>query len=232
MSNSNIDILAYEESPLGSLCLRRRRLLSEPGTVVTEITLNHEFLMSSHHAASEEALASRALALHEGTGLEVLVGGLGLGYTAREVLASDRVARVHVADLLPQVLQWMRDGLVPLSAELNSDPRFAPFLGDVYALLAEPPERLFDLILIDVDHSPSDQLDQADSGFYTEPGLQVASQHLAPGGILGVWSYAESSEFADAMRSVFPDVRATPVSFRNTHIGEDQTDWLYFARRG
>ncbi len=94
MSKSNLEILAYEPSPLGPLCLRRRELLSQPGTIVTEVTLNHEFLMSSLYTDSERALARTALEMHTGENLRVLVGGLGLGYTAREALLSDRVARV------------------------------------------------------------------------------------------------------------------------------------------
>ena len=77
----NLEILAYEETELGPLCLRRRELLSEPGTVVTEVTLNHEFLMSSYNTDSERALANRAIEIHGGRDLRVLVGGLGLGYT-------------------------------------------------------------------------------------------------------------------------------------------------------
>ncbi len=52
---SNLEFLAYEDTPLGPLCLRRRELLSDPGTVVTEVTLNHQFLMSSLHNDSERA---------------------------------------------------------------------------------------------------------------------------------------------------------------------------------
>ena len=88
MSHSNLEILACEPSPLGLLCLRRRELLSQPGKMVTEVTLNHEFLMSSLYTDSERALARLGLAMHPGNGLRVLVGGLGLGYTAREVLVS------------------------------------------------------------------------------------------------------------------------------------------------
>ena len=83
MSPSNLEILAYEATPLGDLCLRRRELLSSPGTVGTEITLDHALLMSSHHTASERALAGEALARHDGQELSVLVGGLGLGHTAK-----------------------------------------------------------------------------------------------------------------------------------------------------
>ncbi len=118
MSKSNLEILAYEPSPLGILCLRRRELLGQPGTIVTEVTLNHEFLMSSLYTDSERALARTALRMHSGDDLRVLVGGLGLGYTAREALLSDRVARVEVVELLPQVIDWLARGLVPLSSEL------------------------------------------------------------------------------------------------------------------
>ena len=99
MSALNLEILAYEPSPLGLLCLRRRELLSEPGVIVTEATLNHEFLMSSLYTDSERALARTALEMNSGDHLRVLVGGLGLGYTAREALLSPRVERVEVVEI-------------------------------------------------------------------------------------------------------------------------------------
>ncbi|MCP3695595.1 MAG: spermidine synthase, partial [Planctomycetaceae bacterium] len=95
MAKPNLEILAYEPSPLGMLCLRRRELLSQPGTIVTEVTLNHEFLMSSLYTDSEQVLAQTALQMHPGQDLQVMVGGLGLGYTAWEALRCDRVAAVE-----------------------------------------------------------------------------------------------------------------------------------------
>lgn len=229
MTPSNLEILAYEDSPLGPLCLRRRELLSAPGTVVTEVTLNHAFLMSSYNTASERALARVALEVHGGTGLRVLVGGLGLGYTAHAALASARVAKVEVVEFLPQVVEWLEGDLVPLSAELKADARFTTVLGDVYARLAAEPGERFDLILIDVDHAPDDQLSRTNDFFYTEEGLERARRHLADGGVLGVWSYAESSPFAQALRNVFREVRIEPVTFFNRMIDEETTDWLFFA---
>jgi spermidine synthase len=230
MSPSNLEILAYEDSPLGPLCLRRREVLSMPGTVVTEVTLNHAFLMSSYNTLSERALADVAVAMHPGAALRVLVGGLGLGYTAHAALASPRVAAVEVVEFLPQVIQWLRQGLVPLASALNADPRFTTVAGDVYARLAAAPAGGFDLILIDVDHAPDDQLSRTNDFFYTREGLQRASLHLAPGGILAVWSYAESSPFARALREAFREVRIEPVTFFNELIDEETTDWLFFAR--
>jgi spermidine synthase len=230
MSDSNLEILAYEPSPLGILCLRRRELLSQPGTIVTEVTLNHEFLMSSLYTDSERALARTALRMHSGDDLRVLVGGLGLGYTAREALLADRVARVEVVELLPQVIDWLARGLVPLSSELRDERRLVVTQGDVYRRLAGPPDDLLDVILIDVDHSPEERLGEESARFYTTQGLLAARRHLAADGVLAVWSYAESSPFADALHEVFEEVRVEPVTYDNRLIDQQQTDWLFFAR--
>ena len=229
MSDSNLEILAYEPSPLGILCLRRRELLSQPGTIVTEVTLNHEFLMSSLYTDSERALALTALRMHSGDGLRVLVGGLGLGYTAREALLADRVARVEVVELLPQVIDWLVRGLVPISSELRDERRLVVTQGDVYRRLAGPPDDLLDVILIYVDHSPEERLGEESFRFYTTQGLLAARRHLAADGVLAVWSYTESSPFADALRAVFEQVRVEPVTYDNRLIDQQQTDWLFFA---
>lgn len=230
MSPSNIEFLAYEATPLGDLCLRRRELLSRPGTFITEITLDFELLMSSYNTVSERALATEALARHAGSDLSVLVGGLGLGYTANEVLQSPRVGRVEVVELLPQVVGFLRQGLVPLAPELLGDLRLEVREGDVYALLGEPARERWDLVLIDVDHSPEEQLGAGNESFYTEAGLDRAKEHLAPGGVLAVWSYAESSPFVDALRSVFPAAETVPVRFVDDLLDEEHTDWLFVAR--
>jgi len=232
MGASNLEILAYEDTPLGVLCLRRRKLLREPGTVVTEVTLNNEFLMSSYHTDSERALASQALAMVEGRDLQVLVGGLGLGYTAAEVLASDRVGHVEVVEFLPQVIDWLAQGLVPLSSSLNDDSRLLVTQGDVYRRLTQPPQKQYDVILIDVDHSPDEHLDGVNNLFYREEGLKHARKHLTKNGVLGVWSYAESSPFADALRNVFGEVLIKPITFTNViDNNKSTTDWLFFCRR-
>lgn len=230
MSRRNLEILACEPTGLGLLCLRRRTLLSQPDVVVTEMTLDHELLMSSYITESERALARIALEMHPGRDLRVLVGGLGLGYTAQEALASERVAQVEVVELLPQVLDWLEQDLLPCAAELKADPRVTVSEGDVYRRLLHEPPRQHDLVLIDVDHSPDEQLSAGDTSFYTRAGLQLARQHLAPGGILAVWSYAEHSPFATALREVFGEVRIEPVTVWNDLVDEEQTDWLFFAR--
>ena len=229
MNPSKLQILAYEETPLGPLCLRRRELLSQPGTFVTEVTLNHEFLMSSYNTDSERAISNRSVEIHGGRDLKTLVGGLGLGYTAAELLKHQHVGSVEVVEYLPEVIDWLRSGLVPLSDELNAAIALEIRHGDVYRRLSEPPRETFDLIVIDVDHSPSDQLGEQEHGFYTAEGLAKARTHLNEGGVLAVWSYAESSSFADALRNTFDQVHVEPVRTLNTLVGHEQTDWLFFA---
>jgi spermidine synthase len=224
------EVIAYETTDLGVLCLRRRELLAEPGTIVTEVTLNHEFLMSSYLTASEKALSETALKLHSGSELRVLVGGLGLGYTAQAALSSERVTTCEVVEYLPQVIGWLEQGLIPLADELNAERRLRVSQGDVYQRLAGTPSDRFDLILIDVDHSPDDNLASANGRFYTIDGLQAAKQHLAEDGLLGVWSYAESSPFVDALHEVFREVHVEQVTVFNNLVKEEQTDWLFFGR--
>lgn len=231
-----LEILAYETTPLGTLCLRRRELVSRPGTIVTEVTLNHEFLMSSYLTESERQLASKGVerVCRQQTskeGLRVLVGGLGLGYTAAEVLASSLVASVEVVEFLPEVIGWLNDGLIPLADQLNQEQRLQISHGDIYARTTAEPGYLYDLIAIDVDHSPQDVLGDQSHGFYTETGLQKVSSHLKPGGVLGLWSYADDSPLLANMKKVFSDVEVEEVTVWNDLIDVEQTDWLFFGRR-
>lgn len=232
-----IEILAYEPTPLGILCLRRRELLSVPGTIVTEVTLNHEFLMSSYLTESERAVSRIGLKLladrenNSSAKIRVLVGGLGLGYTAAEALRSAQVEFVEVVEFLPAVAGWLTDGLIPLAEQLQSDSRLVVTEGDIYARLTRPPVGLFDLIVIDVDHSPQDVLGEQSHGFYTEDGLRKSLAQLTPGGVLGVWSYADDTPLLTNMRNVFVDVQVEQVTVWNDLINEEQTDWLFFGRR-
>ncbi|MCK5381741.1 MAG: spermidine synthase, partial [Candidatus Latescibacteria bacterium] len=96
--------------------------------------------------------------------------------------------------------------------------------------LSKPPDQRFDLVLIDVDHAPDENLDHSNSAFYTEAGLGSAKAHLTPHGVLAVWSYADNTPFAAALQAVFKTVTVQPVSFENKLTDETITDWLFFAR--
>jgi len=228
---ASIEFLDVQETEIGLICLRRRELLSRPGTKVTEVTIDHEMLMSSYYTVSEQALASVPLAGHEGSDLQVMVGGLGLGYTAAEVLRDERVGQLTVLELLAPVIGWLESSLLPLSDELNADPRLGVVQGDVYKTLLAPPERRFDLILIDVDHSPEERLDESSRRFYSVDGLRQVQAHLEHGGCLAIWSTEEDSAFEDALRVVFEEVERVPVVWTNDLIDKKVEDRLFVARR-
>ncbi len=229
MDAFEFDYIDCHESPVGLVCLRHRLLPDASVGVVTEITVDNALLMSSHVTASEQALARRGIELSPGGELQVLVGGLGLGYTAHEALRSPRVARVEVLEYVPGVISWMERGLMPLSAELLADERLSVEPGDVYARLAAEPTTRYDVILVDVDHSPDERLGSESDAFYSEEGLRRAARHLVPGGVLGIWSYAESPAFEAVLRGVFDDVCVEPVAFTNRVFGDPETNWLYLG---
>ena len=229
--------LDYRPTPIGALSLRRRRELSLDVDVF-EIKLGEEFLMSSLFTASEIALAELGLATLEGNELDVVVGGLGLGYTANAVLEHDKVGSLIVVDALEAVIDWHQSGLLPLGPTLTSDPRCRFVHGDFFALAAsedgfdpDSPKRQFDAILVDIDHSPDFLLDPQNAAFYTPDGLRKLATHLKPGGVFGLWSNDQSDEtFTSRLREVFAQARAEPVMFHNPLQDREATQTIYLAR--
>src|SRR5687768_10052354 len=131
--------------------------------------------MSSLFTESEQQLATLGLSSLEGE-LDVVVGGLGLGYTAAEVLKNKMVTRLLVIDLFQPVIDWHQAGLVPLGNELTKDRRCELRQGDFFELARTgfdkgAPDRKFDAVLLDIDHSPEHYLDQTNESLYTSEGL-------------------------------------------------------------
>ena len=234
--------LDYRQTPIGALSLRRRRELSL-GVDVFEIKLGDEFLMSSLFTASEIALARLGLAalvrpeLNEA--LDVVVGGLGLGYTAQAVLEHKTVGSLIVVEALQPVIDWHVAGLVPLGRELAAEPRCRFVLGDFFALAASPagfdaasPGRAFDAVLVDIDHSPDALLAAGNAAFYGEAGLARLAAHLKPGGVFGLWSNELADDaFTARLARVFAEARAEPVTFHNPLQNKPFTQTVYLARK-
>ena len=227
--------LDYRETPIGGLSLRRRREL-KLGVDVFEIKLGDEFLMSSLFTASEIALANLALAGLTGDALDVVVGGLGLGYTAQAVLEHKTVGSLIVVDFLQAVIDWHRQGLVPLGAELIADARCRFLHGDFFALAASDHGfdggRLFDAVLVDIDHSPDALLDEGNAGFYSEAGLTRMARHLKPAGVFGLWSNeVPDAAFTARLGKVFADARAEEVTFHNPLQDKPFTQTVYLGNK-
>ena len=177
--------LDYRATPIGALSLRRRREL-RLGVDVFEIKLGEDYLMSSLFTASEIALARLGLDELAGRNLDVVVGGLGLGHTARAVLEHAQVGSLVVVEALAAVIDWHRNGLVPLGAELTGDARCRFVHGDFFALAQsgagfdpDAPGRCFDAVLVDIDHAPDLLLHPRNAAFYQAEGLQPAGREVA-----------------------------------------------------
>lgn len=224
--------LDFQPTPMGDLTLRRR---VEPtlGVDVFEVKLGEEFLMSSLFTVAEEQLASRGLAAVDGDDLDVLVGGLGLGYTAVAALDDSRVRSLEVIDALPAVIDWHRRGLLPASAALTDDPRTSLVLDDFFAVMRREPEvSRYDAILLDVDHSPRHQLDPSHADLYTVAGMRALARHLKPEGVFALWSDdPPDDEFVARASVVFGAVHAHVVDFDNPLTAGVSSNTVYVAIR-
>ena len=230
--------LDYQITPLGTLSLRRRRQLKLNKDVV-EVILNDEHLMSDMFTASEIVLADLPLSGMTHKAPDILIGGLGLGYTAQAALAYEHVRSVTIIEYLAPVISWHRDGLLPVGTELTDDPRckiveadfFASAVSD-YGFDKAKPHRKFDAIFLDIDHTPDFHLNQSHAGFYTEEGLVKLATHLNAGGVFALWSndLADDS-FVNRLEIVFDRVRAEDVIFFNPLMEMDCCQTVYIAEK-
>ena len=227
--------LDWRQTPLGEISLRRR-LDPVLQVDVYEVKLGDEFLMSSLFTVAEVELARLGLAAVDGTDLDVVVGGLGLGYTARAALADPRVRSLHVVEALDAVVDWHRDGLLPHAAELTGDPRTHLVCADFFALVAAPPAAglpaRWHAALVDIDHTPTHLLHQGSAGFYSAAGLRRLADRLHPGGVFALWSDAPPDEaFRAVLDDVFASSAAHVVAFDNPLTGGRSSNTVYVAVR-
>ena len=226
----------YEEldlcqTDLGELMLRRRIPVSMPGTWVYEVKLDDRFLMSSLVHDSEDELARLSLQRLKGREWRVMVGGLGLGYTAAAALAWEQVGVIDVVEYLPEVIDWHRRDLVPVSAALAGDDRCRIVQGDCFQWIKDGTGGSYDAVLIDVDDSPEHLLSPRHGSFYTELGLADARRSLRPGGVFALWTAGEVlPEFLGRLRQVFGNAEAQAVEFYNPLHSLEDVNTIYVAQ--
>jgi hypothetical protein len=234
----------WQPTPMGEISLRRRL---EPSLLVDvyEVKLGEEFLMSSLFTVAEVELARLGLAAVEGgsdsdgdgdgDGLDVVVGGLGLGYTAVAALEDDRVRTLTVVEALGPVISWHERQLLPDTAALTADPRTTLLEGDFFALAREghgfgdAPD-LLHAVLLDIDHTPHHVLHPSHADLYSREGLSRLAATLHPGGVFALWSDDPPEEaFTALLAEVFADVAAHEVSFANPLTGGTSSNSVYVA---
>lgn len=234
---TSFEELDYCQTRLGELSLRRRRFPKTGDKDVYEVKLGDEFLMSSLFPDAEIALARLGLAKFSRP-IDVVVGGLGLGYTAVAALDCRYVSCLLVIETLSPVIDWHRRGLLPMAEKLVTDSRCRLVQGDFFELSApggtgfdaEKRGRRFDAILLDIDHSPADLLHLSHGGFYETAGLQQLAGHLQPGGVFALWSNDVPDEiFAQTLALHFAEIETHIVKFDNPLQNCQSANTVYVA---
>jgi spermidine synthase len=218
------ETLARGDGRLGELVLRRR-----PGDPpVYELIVNGVFLMNTAETSTERLLATEVLE-RTPEPRRILVGGLGFGYTVRTLLADTRVEQVEVAEVEPLLVEWLRAGLVPGVGDVMADRRVTVRLGDVRDLLATTRSDQYDAVLLDIDNGPDFLVDDRNAAVYESAGLARAARVVRPGGILAVWSAAQSETLAARLAAVAGPTEE--VAKGVVRDGRPMTYHLYLATR-
>ena len=232
----NFEELDYRQTALGELILRRRLSLALGGREIFEVKLNDEYLMSSLFHEAEVALTDLGLAGLTGQGWDIVVGGLGLGYTAAAALKYDQVARMIVVEALAPVIEWHQRELVPNGTLLSKDARCRYYQEDFFALARgdgfDPDDagHRFDAILLDIDHTPDALLNPSHGDHYSKEGMMRLRAFLRPGGVFGLWSNDEPDEgFMAILSNVFDQVDGHVVEFENPIQGKTAANGVYIA---
>ncbi|HEX8430564.1 MAG TPA: hypothetical protein VF625_04720 [Longimicrobium sp.] len=177
------------------------------GTVLTLTRRDREYsirvagveLMSTRRHQSEDRLAELVCA-GLGDGARVVIGGLGLGFTLRAALrALPADARVVVAEIVGEVIEWNRNPAWPLAADALADPRVELVHDDVANVLREG-RGTFDGIMLDVDNGADPLTTAANARLYRRAGIDMAVAALRPGGRLAYWSAYDDPRFASTLR--------------------------------
>jgi spermidine synthase len=187
-------------------------------------------LMNSRLSGSEEALATHACAPLRGAARpQVLIGGLGMGFTLRAAMEElPASAEIAVAELVPAVVAWARGPMAALFAGSVDDPRLTVRQADVAAVIGEA-RRRYDAILLDVDNGPGGLNREANDGLYSLAGLAAAAAALKPGGVLAVWSATPDAGFVQRLKRSGYAVAEKHVRATGRKRGARHVIWL--ARR-
>ncbi len=193
------------------------------------IQFGQDELMGSCDHVSEEALATLTCERLGGRDGDILIGGLGMGFTLGAALAAwPEQSSITVAELVPKVVTWAKGPLAHIFRDHLSDPRLTIDVSDVHDVIAEATDR-FDAILLDVDNGPDGMIQQENERLYCNWGLRSAHAALKCGGILAVWSAYSVADFCAKLENAGFDVEelATPA-FSGS---KDEFHHIWFARR-
>jgi spermidine synthase len=190
-----------------------------------EIISNGVFLMDTRDGRSERLMVTSALACCPAATPEILICGLGVGFSLAEAVSHARVARVDVVEISAEIIGWHATHLRHLAGPAWEDDRVNVINADVVAWLARRPGP-YDVICLDVDNGPDWTVWDANQALYGDEGLRRVRDSLRPGGVVAVWSAAEASAFEARLLRHFSGVHAYRVP-----VSRGQPDVVYLAKR-
>ncbi|NKB38767.1 MAG: spermidine synthase [Gammaproteobacteria bacterium] len=230
--------LDYQSTPLGEIVLRRRADPRLQGLIIYEVLLGEEFLMSSLFTEAEIELASLALQGLPENSVDVVVGGLGLGYTAAAALQEPALKSLKVIEVMEAVIKWHRQEMVPVGQTLNKDSRCELVHADFFAQAMADSDGFDDsgekvhAVLLDIDHSPKHWLNSENQSFYSKTGLQAMARKIHHGDVFGLWSNdPPDAEFTTLLESIFERVEYHVVSFANPYTEGQSSNTVYLAHK-
>ncbi|MFJ6899411.1 spermidine synthase [Streptomyces hokutonensis] len=199
-------VLDRREGPYGEVVLRRHGEL-------LQIIANGCFLMDTSDGRSERLLVDAAYAALDGRPQpDVLIGGLGVGFSLAHAAADPRWGRITVVEREPAIVEWHRSGpLSALSASALADPRTDILKTDLVAFVNETCAT-FDALCLDIDNGPDWTVTDSNETLYSPAGLASCVRVLRPGGVLAVWSAQPSPEFERTLWNAgFQQVRTEEI---------------------
>ena len=225
-NDSERRVIARYLTPRGETVLRQQRL--PDGSCAFEIISDGVFLMASYNQVSARALAKYGLetvVIRYGSGLRVLVGGLGMGLTLQETLVSN-VVSVDVVEIIPDIIDWNKTYFASLNGKALSDSRVTIIRDDLYAVLYASHPMQYHVIMLDVDNGPSWLSHKDNAKLYTLKTLERISKLLVSGGVLTVWSAQSEPEFLSRMQTVFKRAEEIPIIVSSKN-GKNIENFIY-----
>lgn len=191
------------------------------------LRVNNQPLMATNAPESEKVLAQQACKRLYSRPARVLIGGLGFGFSLRRVLEIvGKDSTVHVAELLPAVVQWNREFLGGVNGKLLDDPRVTIFVEDVFQVLERAKAEPYDAVLLDVDNGPVAMVQDQNGVLYHRRGLGVLWRALKPGGRAAFWSASDDAPFAARLAQAGFRVSTVPAK---SHEHARRFDHLIFV---
>jgi spermidine synthase len=170
-----------------------------------EVISNGTFLMDTRNGESERVLVDSAL-VRNPQAREVLIGGLGVGFSVEAATRHADLRRITVVEIEPAIIRWNRTHF----AHRLVDPRIALVNADLIKLLTTD-ERRYDAICLDIDNGPDWTVSDANRSLYDEDGTALLGRRLQHGGVLAVWSAARSASYEQLLRRHFGAVEVVEV---------------------